>query len=202
MNPPYDNLFSFFRGPTGRDTNELGRQLEDNATKSLLNVLDLANREKLSKRVVRTIGEAVGVDDESIRAVPTSKWEFTIQSNPQDIALEDRDIYLYGLSKEGKDPISSEFHLEEDLKREASQDRLDSVIQIGSEITLIGEHKFLDADLNEYQLRKYATLFEIPEEHFGTLRWKSVYDAMAKPAGGFADGFSERITNQYREFLA
>lgn len=202
MYPPYDNLFSFFRGPSDGDhTNELGRQLEDNATKSLLNVLDLTDKEEMAKRVVTSIGKSVGLDKEVLQTIPTTEWKFKTQETPRDIPTENRDIYLYGLSNEGKNPISSGFHLDENLDKESSQDRLDSVIQIGSEITILGEHKFLDADLRERQLRKYATLFDIPEDQFGTLRWESIYNAMAEPAKGSPDSFTKGLAQQYREFL-
>lgn len=202
MNPPHDNLFSFFRGPSDRDrTNELGRQLEDNATKSLLNVLDLTDKEELGKRVISIIGKSVGLNEEILQAVPTSEWEFHTQVIPRDVPTENREIYLYGLSNEGKNPLAKEFPLDEDLDREESQDRLDSVIKIGSEITILGEHKFLNADLGAAQLRKYAALFNVPEHQFGTLRWKSIYDSMADPAEGCQDSFTKNLAQQYREFL-
>lgn len=202
MNPPYDNLFSFFRGPSHQDrANELGRQLEDNATKSLLNVLDLTDREEIAKRTVSTIGKSVGLNDNFLQSVPTSEWVFRTQVVPRDVPTEDCEIYLYGLSKEGKNPLLSEFPLDGDLNKEDSQDRLDSVIQIGSKITIIGEHKFLHSELSASQLRKYSKLFNIPEDQFGTLRWKSIYDSMADPATECQDSFSKNLAQQYREFL-
>lgn len=202
MNPPYDNLFSFFRGPSDRGrTNELGRQLEDNATKSLLNILDLTDREEIGKRVVSEIGKSVGLNEQTFLAVPTSEWEFHTQVIPRDVPTKNREIYLYGLSNKGKNPLDTEFPLYEDLDIENSQDRLDSVIQIGSEITILGEHKFLDADLSTSQLRKYACLFDVPEDQFGTLRWKSIYDSLADPAEGSQDSFAKNLAQQYREFL-
>ena len=75
MKRPYDNIFSFFRGPSTRDTTtrDMGRQLENNATKNLLNVLDQADRAEVAQPVAQTIGERIGINPPVLERIPASE---------------------------------------------------------------------------------------------------------------------------------
>lgn len=203
MRQPYDNLFTFFRGPSSRngDNHKAGKQLEDNATKSLLNVLDKTNREEVARPVVERISKSIDAD---ISGISPSDWEFRTQVSPSDVAKSGRDVYLYGLSEDGGDPINweeNELELNQDLDIETSERLLDVEIRLGDRITIVGEHKFRGNTLEQKQLRRYATLLDIPEENYGVVQWREIYEELAEPAHRGSDVFTRKLTSEYREFL-
>lgn len=141
----YQNCFYYFRGSRVQEQEaDFDRQLEDNTTKALLNVLEHSGP-GLMRSFLSTV---VGVDAPSDRPAV----EYFLQGGP---AAPAANRLLLGLSNRGQiDPSSW-------AGRQAGS-RVDGAIHVPGSLTVLVETKVVD-DLDGSQLQRHAERWGVPK---------------------------------------
>lgn len=147
----YQNCFYYFRGPknASRET-RAAKQLEDNTTKALINVLEHGGPELTTDFLRRVIGIDVG---ESARA------EFSLQEGPADPAAN---MMLVGLAV--MDQIDPKSWVDNES---GGGSRIDGAIHLPGELTVLLETKVVD-HLDGAQMNRHAARWGIPKAVPGT----------------------------------
>jgi hypothetical protein len=202
MRKPLDNLFTFYRGPSHRDDEQYhpGKQLEDNATKSLLNVLEeTATRDEIVlEQVLKGIEHSVGKT--SITDPESNGWEINTQEPLNAVGNKER-TYLIGLSKSGDDPLGVESIDDGTPPDNESRRRLDAVITHDTAgVTVVIESKFNFNDLNLDQLQSYAAALGVNGSRYATISWRDIYQWLGESSNEITPT-SEYLVEEFRTYL-
>jgi len=193
----YHNCFYYFRGPEAKKEAALDRQLEDNATKALINVLDHGDP-SLTETFV---AEVVGAPEHS----GAGRFEYFIQQGPGNPA--ERRILL-GLSLLGEvDPATWP-----QADRMDGGSRVDAAIHAAGALTVLVETKVVER-LDGAQLVRHAEKWQLPRALPGPDRswtlpdqwvlttWTTVYMWARAQRGGRHGEPTEFLLQQFTEFL-
>ncbi len=202
MKKPLDNLFTFYRGPSHRDDEQYhpGKQLEDNATKSFLNVLEeTATRdENVLEQVLKGIEQSV--ERASITDPELNGWEINTQEPLNAVGNEEK-TFLIGLSKSGDDPLEAESIDDGTSPDNESRRRLDAVITHDTAgVTVVIESKFNFNDLDRKQLQSYAAALGVNGPRYATITWRDVYQWLGESSIE-NDPTSEYLVEEFRTYL-
>ena len=149
----YQNCFYYFRGPSAKQaTAELDKQIEDNTTKALINVLENSGTHVTSSFL------ATVLDCKDVGS--TLKCEYFLQG-PPDTPAHLR--LLLGLSNRGKIDESS-------WMSSVEGSRVDASIHLAGILTVFIESKVV-SDLNGAQLQRHATACGIPLATADNSKW-------------------------------
>ena len=141
----YQNCFYYFRGPKNLSKEaRAAKQLEDNTTKALINVLEHGGSELTTSFVSEVIG----------REVKSKNAEFFLQGGPLEPA---RNRILVGLAV--LDQIDPKSWIETES---GGGSRIDGVIHLPGELTVLLETKVVD-HLDGAQLNRHARKWGLPE---------------------------------------
>lgn len=178
-------------------------QRENNVTKSLLKVLQDANRE-VSRSVLSSLFQDVDQSDFEIRDFSTQIGLQTVQENE-----ESHNFTLIGLSRyEGTEAMATANELVEQNEPVDGEGVVDAAVTIELENhlrTIIFEVKTQSEPLSPDQLAKYQSRLDIPRERCYTLTWARVYNAFRTELDGLdSDSFpiTTYLYEEFAEFLA
>ena len=150
----YGNCFFYFRGPSSKKKEaDIDRQLEDNATKALVNVLEHGGSELLPSFLIEVIGSGLSPG--------AASPEYYLQGGPT-LPSGDPDIsapmrILVGLSSQGEiDPAS--WGTSDDAP---TGSRIDGTIHVPGVLTVLLETKVVDL-LDGAQLQRHADKWGLP----------------------------------------
>lgn len=199
MKKPYDNLFVYYRGPSSRDDESVGKQLEDNTTKAFLNVLEKSRDSNLAHRLVRDLLPPAA---ENILQ-SESKLNFRTQVRASDSDLRDREAFLLGLSNGSKSciPATKLTSTREGTATEDSGRRYDAVVEIDDDHALVIEVKTLD---DGYQkVEEYASLLGITNhDQYDFKQWAQVDRTLKTIEKEESDAtVTGLLINDFRELL-
>lgn len=166
-----DNLFTYYRGPSERDSAvELGTQIEDNATAALLKTIKEISSSKRDPDVSSSILNSLLGDGQSVPE--TADIRCSDQQSVSGIPVENRRVYLVGLSPSTLD-LS---HIDPDDTDEGDG-VVDGVIEVGEQATIVLEVKTKGGQLSRGQLQKYANGLQISPDEYNTATWGMVAEA-------------------------
>lgn len=189
------NIFVSYRGPQSRDQIEdPGQQLEDNATKSLLHLLDYG-----SEAVIRSILEAL-----SEEVLGRTDIQTRTQQQLRQVEVAGRTPVLVGVSDTGRDPLNKDVAEEITTQRlSESNRRLDGVVYVGDKYLLVIEAKFQENELVASQMARYKQHLSVADEHYGTTSWVAIHDALEelRESETDLDSVSEFLIDQFVEYL-
>jgi hypothetical protein len=160
---PFHNIFVSYRGPSARRENQNGSdpQLEDNATKALINTLELA---PASGELTRSFLTNVAM----VRVDTAAKATFFLQGGPDQIDAPDR--FLLGLSVSGEpaaDPDGSDVE---------GNGRADAAIYFRGAQLLALEVKVGAGELVQAQMARHARRWGVDSPaRWRTATWADVY---------------------------
>lgn len=186
---PFHNVFTSFRGPSARGERAEGSdpQLEDNATKALVNVLELA-----PAGAELTVSFLEQVAQVAVPA-PAAQPEFFLQGGPETVAAPER--YLLGLS------VSGEPAPEDDGTAVDGRGRADAAIYLPEQLLCALEVKVGDGQLEFAQLARHAQHWGVAgDDHWRTASWPDVYRWAAAERNG-RDPVSVFLLEQLLAFL-
>lgn len=185
---PFHNVFSSFRGPSARREQEgSDAQLEDNATKALVNVLELAPAG--AELTVSFLGQVTHVDVPATPAQPA----FFLQGGPDTVQAPER--YLLGLS------VSGEPAPEADDAAVDGQGRADAAIYLPGQLLCALEVNVRDGELEYPQLARHAQRWGVASaEQWRTASWPDVYRWASAELDG-RDPVSRFLLEQLLAFL-
>lgn len=162
MRNQVDNLFTYYRGPSARsNSSDMGRQLEDNATASLLKTVSEISKPDRDPDSAKTLLEALSGAD--IEEFDGNRMSCDVQQSVDEIRTDSREVCLIGLSPSNKEPTG--ISLDNDS---SSGGRVDGVVEIGDDLTLVLEVKTQGDTLNRDQLERYATSLGITPSEYNT----------------------------------
>lgn len=149
----YQNCFYYFRGPSSKEkAAEADKQLEDNTTKALINVLEHSDRS-----ITRRFLAALVCHDPG----PVSEVEYFLQRRPDSPAAAK---LLLGISNRGEiDPSS--------WMSAGGGSRIDGAIHVAGAVTVLIETKVVDA-LDGSQLHRHASDCGMPGKVADGNGWK------------------------------
>lgn len=189
------NIFVSYRGPQSRDQIENpGQQLEDNATKSLLHLLDYGEEAVVRAILGALSGEFLGKTDVQTRT----------QQRLSEVEVDGRKPVLVGVSDTGRDPLINDVAEEITTQRlSESNRRLDGVVYIGDKYLLVIEAKFQENDLVASQMARYKQQLSVADDHYSTTSWVAIHDALdaLRESEADLDPVSEFLTDQFAEYL-
>lgn len=149
---PYHNVFTSYRGPSSRRDIAEGSdpQLEDNATKALMNVLELApSSSVLTRSFLTEVAQLPNVPSE---IVP----EFFLQGGPGVVDAGAR--FLLGLSVSGDPPAAGE------VEGVEGRGRVDAAIYVPGRMLCAVEVKVGSGELAHSQLERHAKRWGVGSE--------------------------------------
>ncbi len=184
----YHNVFFYFRGPSR--AGPVSRQVEDNTTKALVNLLDHAGSDLASSFLA-----FVGVD-----APRDAQWEFWIQGGPVASTAPRRRLMV----------ITSEpVQLPSDWARSAAAvGRIDAAFHVPGDLLCVVEAK-VSAPLDIGQLVKHASTWgvkglpdgdQVPDAWIFTT-WREIHDWAAAEAQARVSGRTRWLLSQFVEYL-
>lgn len=189
------NIFVSYRGPQSRDQIEdPGKQLEDNATKGLLHLLDYGNDAVIQAILGALYEEVSGRTDIQTRT----------QQRIRQVEVDGRTPVLVGVSDTGRDPLVSNGSEETKTQRlSESNRRLDGVVYVGDEYLLVIEAKFQGNDLVASQMARYKQQLSVADDHYNTISWVEIHDALdaLRESKADLDSVSKFLTDQFAEYL-
>jgi hypothetical protein len=182
---PFHNIFYSFRGPSQRSEHEVDVQLEDNATKALVNVLELSTeRASLTRSFVELLA--------SIPVGSGASPSFFLQGGPAELTAPKR--HLLGISMTGELP--------QPAPADPSGDgRVDACIHFPDDVLLAIEAKVGAAELDYAQMARHAQRWGITTPSaWRTASWADVHGWVGsrRPA---ADAVTRFLLDQFLEFL-
>lgn len=202
MKKPVDNLFTFYRGPSHRDAERYhpGKQLEDNATKSLLNVLEETHDRDQAVFTRFLTGIEDAVPEATVSDPDLSGWEINTQKSLTTVDNSGITV-LIGLSKSGDDSLDSDSIADGEQPDNESQRRLDAALTHESAgVTVVIESKFNFTELEQTQLQAYAAALGVSESEYATITWRDIYEWFGE--GGFTeDSIAAYLVNEFRTYL-
>jgi len=194
MEDQSQNLFTYYRGPSARDsTSAVGRQLEDNATASLLRILQEAN--KRDSEVSQAILEELVNQQRG-----GSRTEISVddQVTLGQLDLENKEVFLTGLT-------SSDVGIEDEIAPQEDSDggRADGIIRLGTDAVVILEIKTQDSTLGTRQRERYAGELGIEdiENRYNTTTWVQLYSRLNAVKSDVDDEVLRFLLDEFTEFL-
>ncbi|MDQ3823419.1 MAG: hypothetical protein M3321_09290 [Actinomycetota bacterium] len=185
----YHNVFVSYRGPSIRTAaGAADRQLEDNATKALVNVLELApDGANLVRRFVdRFVGERPRMAAEPV---------FHLQPRRRSELPARR--FLLGLSASGDLPSSSSRGT-----TGTSAGRVDAAIVVPGEVVVALEVKVGDSELERGQLERHDRTWGVGgEPSWRARRWRDVYGWAIDERASARDPVTRFLLDQFASFL-
>jgi len=185
----YHNIFVYYRGPSSAALTEhdANKQLEDNATKALINVMELGSPE-LARSFAQRFAPAFG------QAWPSGQRAvFYLQGGPENLTPGPR--VLVGISVAGE---IGDTGINDAVKQGS---RIDAAIVPPHGGLLAIETKVVDL-LDRAQLDRHAERWDIAPEDVSPVAWSAVWE-WARGEGDHApDPVSEFLISQFCEYLA
>jgi hypothetical protein len=170
------NIFVSFRGPSERDdASDPGKQLEDNTTKGQLHLVDLGDDE-LIQAILDAITENLEIHSDVLDTVTPDNVTTKTQVQIQDIETAGRTLALVGVSGTGHDPLDDEKYEPTDESPQESEKRVDGVIYVDDQYTIVQESKFQGGELGLNEMGDYKSLLEVEDRNYGTVSWDSIHD--------------------------
>lgn len=138
----YQNCFYYFRGPSSKQKEaDLDKQVEDNTTKALINVLEHSHPD-LTSRFLHSLVGWKGT---------ASEFDYFLQGGPNS---PETTRFLLALSNRGEIGVSS-------WEPADGGSRVDGSIHAAGSLTVVIETKVVDT-LNGHQLQRHAAEWDIP----------------------------------------
>lgn len=180
------NLFYFFRAG---DKNKRKKQLENNTTKSFLNVL-----RECPEQLTEAFCEALGIE---ISKDFSDYEDFSYKNQIKPNHIEADIKYLVGISNDREEPKK--------VESDKAEGRVDGVIEVSGKdenLILALEVKTLDDSLSGRQLGKYKNALGVSEERLRFCQWQEIYDFFSKELEQNYLGEKERfLVSEFKEYL-
>lgn len=153
----FHNVFHYFRGPSAGDET-YDRQLENNATKALINVLEHSDPSVLRSFIARFIGVESS----------TNGRVFGIEGGPEEVAPRTRS-WLLAIASEPTIPFPPDGH-----ESGGGKGRIDASIYVPGEILVVLEVKVGDGQFDYAQLETRAKRWNVTEAWI-PVAWRDIY---------------------------
>jgi hypothetical protein len=181
MRSRHQNVFFYYRGPTQRTAaGAAERQVEDNTTKALVNLLEYGGRELTRSFVQRFVSPDP----------PNGAWSYLLQRGP---TLPDAPArFLLGLSASGTVP---------DVAPPAADagSRVDGALFVPGSLLVALESKVGSADLEPQQFAAHAQRWDVDPASRVAARWIDVY-RWARAEDGH-EPVATFLLSQFAEYL-
>ena len=195
MRDQVDNLFTYYRGPSARsNSSDIGRQLEDNATASLLKTIAEISKPDRNPEFAKSILETLS--GREIEAIGEGSIKCDVQQTVGEIPTQNRQIHLIGLSPSNRELTNISLD-----KDSPSGGRVDGVVEVGDSLTLVLEVKTQGDNLNRSQLEGYANSLGITPTEYNTATWAEVANAASELTGHNPHPVTEFLLDELYEFI-
>lgn len=166
MTNPSENVFTYYRGPSARQSGGAGIQLEDNTTANLLLILEQASQ--TDPQVARNI--IAQLSGNVVSALPEGNdLDCSTQRHVDDIDPAEKTI-LTAIANNTPRPKRVEVDAD-------SGGRCDGVIRLDDRLAIVLEIKFQDAELGDGQWSRYFD--ELNPDHKAALSWRDLYSTIS-----------------------
>lgn len=189
---PYQNVFFAYRGPsvagtTGAKADQIvDRQLENNVTKALVNLLEYADPALTASFITKFLREPV-------RADSRRPFVYSLQgADPSGRRARRR--FLIGVSMLAEvNPTHDAVPLQ--------TGRVDAGVHRGNDLLVVFEVKVGASELDGQQLDRHARRWKIPNRGRRLVRWSAVYEWAENELGRQPDPVSDFLLRQFVELL-
>jgi hypothetical protein len=179
----FHNVFHYFRGPSASGET-YDQQLENNATKALINVLEHSHPSVLQSFIARFVGVDSNIDRPS----------FGIEGGPETLASGTRS-WLIAIASEPNIPVPPEGHSSDDGKG-----RIDASIYSPGELLVAIEVKVGDGQFDYAQLERHAKTWNVKEPWI-PVAWRDIYLWAREQEAAEAAPISAFLLRQLAGFL-
>ena len=176
MDQRRENIFVSFRGPSERDdASDPGKQLEDNTTKAQLHLIDFGD-DKLIQAILDAITDDLEIHSDVLDTVIPNNVTTKTQDQIRDIETTGRTLALVGVSGTGHDPLEDEKYEPTDEDPQKSEKRVDGVICVDDQYTIVQESKFQGGELGVDEMGEYKSLLQVKDQNYTTVSWDRIHD--------------------------
>jgi hypothetical protein len=191
MPSPYQNIYFYYRGPSAKALDEsepaMDRQLEDNTTKALINVLEHSAPSLTASFLRKILGEPV--------AAKVGRFVHSLQGAEKS-AKRARRRWLVAISMLGSEGV-----IEDASDDPLAIGRIDAAIARPDDLLVVFEVIVGSGQLGRLQLDQHAKKWGIAKKARRYVRWEEVYDWAEEELKASYDPITRFLLSQFLEFL-
>ncbi|TKX68220.1 hypothetical protein [Halorubrum sp. SP9] len=168
--------------------------MEDNATASLLKVVSEVSKPNRNPELAKSILETLS--GREIEGFGEGRITCDVQQTVGEIPTQNREIHLIGLSPSNKE--LTDINLDTDSP---SGGRVDGVVEVDDNLTLVLEVKTQGDNLNRSQLQGYANSLGITPTEYNTATWAEVANTVSNLTNQNSHPVTGFLLDELYEFI-